>query len=381
MIDLIFPTDGLAISLLTPVQREFNIRQQRGEFDCEEFSDGPDYGGGVFSWIFDKYKQNFNWQHVTNPNEITLSAPHYIKFSWKADIPCNIEISRSADFLEVQQDDHSLFEVDYIYECDGVVTACLGNFLMNTEYFWRVVSKDGTQVSSVRSFRTLDEFPRCIYAQGTANVRDMGGARTYDGKRIRQGRLYRGGALESISERQYDLTPRGKRALTDVIGIRSEVDLRNEAVGVLSESVLGKSVNYKLFPVHAYSSFFSPECVNTIGRLIEFVADENNYPIYFHCLAGADRTGTLAYVIQMLLNVKAEYIIWDYNFTSLSLFDIRARTLDNIFTRAFVKEDELALDDRTKVGIAAKRIEEFLTDRCGVKPETIQRLKDNLLED
>lgn len=40
--------------------------------------------------------------------------------------------------------------------------------------------------------------------------------------------------------------------------------------------------------------------------------DDNNYPIVFHCIAGADRTGTVAMLLEALLGVPEEELWRDY---------------------------------------------------------------------
>jgi protein tyrosine/serine phosphatase len=46
------------------------------------------------------------------------------------------------------------------------------------------------------------------------------------------------------------------------------------------------------------------------------LADESNYPIFFHCAIGTDRTGTLAYLINGLLGVPEEDLYYDYCFSN-----------------------------------------------------------------
>ena len=55
------------------------------------------------------------------------------------------------------------------------------------------------------------------------------------------------------------------------------------------------------------------------------MANENNYPIYFHCNAGADRTGTLAILIEALLGVSEEDITKDFELTTFSIYGARYR--------------------------------------------------------
>ena len=55
--------------------------------------------------------------------------------------------------------------------------------------------------------------------EGAFNFRDLGGLRLPDGRRIRQGRLFRSDTLQA-------LTPGDVRVLLDELGLRTVVDLR-----------------------------------------------------------------------------------------------------------------------------------------------------------
>lgn len=100
---------------------------------------------------------------------------------------------------------------------------------------------------------------------GVYNVRDIGGAKTRSGKRVREGLIYRSGNLNSISKK-------GKVILKNELGIRSDLDLRRKGEGGAGK----KSV------------------------------------------AGRDRTGTLAMVLEGILGMKKKDIFRDYELTYLS---------------------------------------------------------------
>lgn len=53
------------------------------------------------------------------------------------------------------------------------------------------------------------------------------------------------------------------------------------------------------------------------------LADESRYPVYVHCNAGADRTGTICAIIEALLGMSEEDILHDYETTSFSVYGIR----------------------------------------------------------
>ena len=247
---------------------------------------------------------------------------------------------------------------------------------MIQKYAWKVVADDGSCESEERFFTTLDEYPRLIYAQGTANVRDIGGATTIDGKRVLQGRIYRGGALESDIDFQYKVTPRGIHTLKDVLKIKTEIDLRDEAYGNRKQSELGEDVNLIVLPTYAYGSFFEEWRYPHIKRQMEIFADENNYPMHIHCVAGADRTGMVVYWLYVLLKVRTEDIMLDYSITSLSMCDIRSRPNLMRYRNSLLTQEELQmLSEEEIIELASVRVEELFINKCGVSPEDIQKIK------
>ena len=70
-------------------------------------------------------------------------------------------------------------------EIDNLEIACA--------YKWRVKGKvgDGAQLRAEGTFRTEDTAPRLIHLSRVHNVRDLGGRVGLNGRRVRQGRVYR----------------------------------------------------------------------------------------------------------------------------------------------------------------------------------------------
>ena len=67
--------------------------------------------------------------------------------------------------------------------------------------------------------------PRTIYIDGVSNTRDLGGNVGLNGKRMKEGLVYRGMGLEAI-------TDAGKEEFLNNLGIKSEVDLRGSGEGI-----------------------------------------------------------------------------------------------------------------------------------------------------
>ena len=111
---------------------------------------------------------------------------------------------------------------------------------------------------------------------------------------------------------------------------------------------------------------------------MNFLSDEENYPIYIHCLGGADRTGMIAFYLRALAGECDELIHLDYELTSLSTYayglaegarrdGFRNRTSD-IYTEFLAMLNEYAPG-----GALSAKVRAFLLD-CGVATECIDKI-------
>lgn len=142
------------------------------------------------------------------------------------------------------------------------------------------------------------------------NVRDLGGW-ACDGGTVKYGLLIRGGRISAAD----------RAVLVGQFGVQHEIDLRGKEGrdpsdgDVATESPLGgdvwftiadKAASYALTPVETWQLYL--RCV------IDAVTHRE--PVYFHCTAGADRTGTLACVLEGLLGMSQSDIDKDYELTT-----------------------------------------------------------------
>lgn len=142
------------------------------------------------------------------------------------------------------------------------------------------------------------------------NVRDLGGW-VCDGGTVKYGLLIRGGRISAAD----------RAVLVGQFGVQHEIDLRGKEGrdpsdgDVATKSPLGgdvrftiadKAASYALTPVATWQLYL--RCV------IDAVTHRE--PVYFHCTAGADRTGTLACVLEGLLGMSQSDIDKDYELTT-----------------------------------------------------------------
>lgn len=199
------------------------------------------------------------------------------------------------------------------------------NLYKGTGYYVRVTATDLPDAVAESTFTTTDVGPRVMTVDGIYNVRDLGGYTTADGKRLKQGLLYRGGALSPSTDKAYDfvqLTDRGKATMAETMGIKTELDFRNvqESLGVTESPIPGAELVYCGLGGYDDGLRDHGKGYRDTFRLL---ADADNYPIYMHCTGGADRTGTVSFLLLSLLGVDEQTAIKDYEFTSFSVYGTR----------------------------------------------------------
>ena len=254
------------------------------------------------------------------------------------------------------------------------------NLKTGAAYRWRVSC--GGAASGWGTFRTADEAPRWILLDGVSNVRDIGGWKTADGRRIRQGLIYRTGEFDTHMQ----LTPEGERRLVEELGVRTDLDLRGiDGQGnLLSEAemrsengrpVLDKfGVEWVFLPIRPYDAIFKPgQPRDNYARCFEVFADETKYPICFHCWGGADRGGTLALLLEGALGVSREDLVLDYEYTSLAIWGLRTRNYEPFANMMRILETYGPENEPISEKIAA-----YLRE-IGVSEATLARLRRNLL--
>lgn len=142
------------------------------------------------------------------------------------------------------------------------------------------------------------------------NVRDLGGW-ACDGGTVKYGLLIRGGKLAAAD----------RAVLVDELGIQHDLDLRGREGGGsddepdMTGSPLGSDVWYTRTQQYAW---YALTPVATWQAYLRCVIDAVTHrePVYFHCTAGADRTGTLACVLEGLLGMSQSDIDKDYELTT-----------------------------------------------------------------
>ena len=310
------------------------------------------------------------------------------------------------------------------------------NLLPSTTYYWKVAG-DRFDVSDTSVFKTEDLSVRLIYAEGTSNIRDLGGWNA-DGSFVNYGKIYRGNQLNGYGNwGNNKLTENGLKTFKDDLKIKTEIDLRKQDKDDANQTVnfVDASLPYYKYTIGQYTDILEPSVWNALPHdgntpvdsmenkndarrlsyatgnavrnenamrrslkgIFEVLADERNYPVYIHCNAGADRTGTVAFLINGLLGVSEADLIRDYeltSFSSVSGLRYRSEIKNGDFTEIGVMKNDYdnfvafgALMNAIKNNYGAEggtlsyAIESFLTDYVGVSHEDIESLKRIMISD
>lgn len=156
---------------------------------------------------------------------------------------------------------------------------------------------------------------RMIYneAELFRNCRDLGGWNC-DGGTIKYGLLFRG------NEPYGKITDNDKAMWNNLIKLKKEINLQSATeIGDRTESGFGASVDMFCIDM-TYGTLedwkTSGKSNTVFNELFDYVIDRK--PTFFHCTAGADRTGYITLIIDAILGVSQSDIDKEYELTCFS---------------------------------------------------------------
>lgn len=203
------------------------------------------------------------------------------------------------------------------------------------EYDLIFVFEDGTEAVFEGGFETKEGF-RILSIEGIRNVRDFGGRKTAYGKTIKQGMLFRGTEMDGSVREEYKITEQGKKVMTEILGIKYDMDLRWSGEVTFEGSPLGEKVEHKIYDAPGYLQIFEEYAAELTRGIFTDLAKEEKYPMYMHCTYGADRTGTICFLLGAVLGMSEDDLLREYELTALTNVyysrDAFAETLDMLKT-------------------------------------------------
>lgn len=260
--------------------------------------------------------------------------------------------------------------------------------------------------------RISDLSLRDLRLQGAANIRDIGGYRTAEGRQVRWGLLYRAGELSN-------LTVADQRVL-HTLGVKIVCDLRSseEVTGAPDRLHEYGGIDYRHMEVQTDRSAsqrdrqravlfqrnrlgdMMPEIYTRVGLehnarlngdILRMLADRDNLPTIIHCTAGKDRTGVIVALLLLALGVPEETIIADYSLSNRAWATFQKIGADAIRPLAFLglttrSIQPLLVADPATMRITLDYIREkydtvdsYLTTQAGLDARTIEALKSVFL--
>ena len=290
----------------------------------------------------------------------------------RRDQPNNVSVpipANSASVITVSLTDGDGNEVSAETTVNGNL-AYIRNLVPQQTYNY-ILKGDGAELSK-GTIHTEGNL-RMMYVPSISNVRDLGGWTAADGRKVRYGKVYRGGELNG----DHVATQTDIQRLKDY-GVGAEIDLRidadNKGAGV---SVFGFTKPETFYYANANDFHFenmSDETSHGHWR-DEFNLTVNNLAqgksVYFHCIWGADRTGLYAMLLEGLLGLPVDAIYKDYELTSYSLAG--GRWKENM--KPMVQYIE-ALEGAT----LQQKYNTFFVDQLGVEQSTIDLFREIMLE-
>lgn len=327
--------------------------------------------GEVFPYIGQARAYLQSGEHVSRFIDRTFTDPSTgVEIAWEYDGPAThftVELATRKNYADAR----------VMSTSERSVTVY--NLYKGTDYYVRVSAADEPDAVAESTFTTTGLGPRVMTVDGIYNVRDLGGYITADGKRLKQGLLYRGGALSRSTDKAYDfvqLTDAGRHVLADELGIKTELDLRSEkeALGV-TESPIPQAKLVRC-AVSGYDEGLR-DFADGYREAFRLLADEQNSPIYMHCTGGADRTGTAAFLLLTLLGVDEKTATQDYEFTSFSIYATRD-ACEGTFGPTYFQPFRELLESYEGDTLSAK-VRSYLLS-IGVTQQELSRIAEILVE-
>jgi hypothetical protein len=296
----------------------------------------PEYNPNDYSYTYIRdycYDLPWNWKNYGTGERLDQPLPAKVILQNALSAEGTLYVSENADYSDAL----------VLSVAQGLSSIDVYNLIPNRTYNWKVIDKTSSAIVESGQFQTTGHV-RMLKIDGIFNVRDMGGWIGLGGNPIKYGKLIRGSRLNVNGSPELLITQEGIDELRR-LGIRAELDMRDPGDAVnATHSFLGEDIPIRNVQ-GAYGSRIAtfadkPQSIQGIKQIISWFKEDR--PVYFHCSVGADRTGTVAYLIGALCGMSEDALCREFELTSFSG--------DSVTNSRDTPNPEVLIRQRTYVG-------------------------------
>ena len=241
-----------------------------------------------------------------------LSDSLPITLTWNYELPAGKELEKYSVIFGQKKDLSDGYQVDGGVDKD---TISFNNPYLGKNYYQLIATfTDGTtDETPIRRLFVDSTYPRNLTIDGMTNCRDIGGRVTEDGGKIKQGLIFR----TSGKNQNGSLTDATTEEMINHLKLKNEINLAGDSNSYnlkLDGTTLYEGSRMDTSSTGGYSHI--SRNAEAAKNFFNFIADENNYPLYYHCKIGTDRTGVCTILLQGLLGCSYQQAYQDYLFSN-----------------------------------------------------------------
>ena len=240
------------------------------------------------------------------------SDPLPVKLTWDFEVPSGKTLNKYSVTFGQTSDLSDGFTVNGTN--NSVIR--LQNVFLGKNYFKIAANySDSTKTeSNIMSFNVNTQAPRNIKIDGMTNCRDMGGRTTVGGGKVKQGMIYRTSGVKGNNPA--NVTAEGLAEMKNHFKMKTEINVSDgtsyNGTGN-GWDVINHMMDYD--SANQTHHHFSRNA-ESVKAFFKTLSDASNYPIFFHCRIGTDRTGLCANLLGGLLGVSKNELYQDYLFSN-----------------------------------------------------------------